>query len=61
MRQSIVPAEDALKMPASVIAPVPVPAGKVAVAVTWLEDDEKEANVLLWNSQVHNLMHIIGS
>ena len=30
VRQSIVPADDALKMPASVTAPVPVPAGNDA-------------------------------
>jgi hypothetical protein len=30
VRQSIVPPEEALRMPASVTAPVPVPAGKVA-------------------------------
>ncbi len=34
----------------------------VALVVTdFAEEDEKEANSLLWNSQVHNLMHIIGS
>jgi len=43
--QSIVPAEFAFKIPASVIAPVPVPAGKVAVAVTVAPLEEKEAKV----------------
>lgn len=34
----------------------------VALIITdFADDDEKEANELLWNSQVHNLMHIIGS
>jgi len=36
VRQSIEPIVLSLKIPASVIAPVPVPAGKVAVAVTVL-------------------------
>ncbi len=34
----------------------------VALIITdFADDDEKEANSLLWNSQIHNLMHIIGS
>ncbi|HRH65468.1 MAG TPA: START-like domain-containing protein [Bacteroidia bacterium] len=34
----------------------------VALIVTdFASDDEKEENVLLWNSQIHNLMHHIGS
>lgn len=36
--------------------------GDVALIITdFAEEDEKEANMLLWNSQIHNLMHIIGS
>lgn len=36
--------------------------GDVALIITdFAYDDEKEANILLWNSQIHNLMHIIGS
>lgn len=36
--------------------------GDVALVITdFAEEDEKEANMLLWNSQIHNLMHIIGS
>lgn len=36
--------------------------GDVALIITdFAEEDEKEANSLLWNSQIHNLMHIIGS
>jgi uncharacterized protein YndB with AHSA1/START domain len=36
--------------------------GDVALIITdFASDDEKEANKLLWNSQVHALMHIIGS
>lgn len=36
--------------------------GDVALIITDFSfEDEKEANILLWNSQVHNLMHIIGS
>lgn len=34
----------------------------VALIITdFSEEDEKEANSLLWNSQIHSLMHIIGS
>ena len=34
----------------------------VALIVTdFATDDEKEENALLWNSQIHNLMHHIGS
>lgn len=34
----------------------------VALVITdFAEEDEREANSLVWNSQVHNLMHIIGS
>lgn len=34
----------------------------VALVITdFAEEDEKEANTLLWNSQIHSLMHIIGS
>ena len=33
----------------------------IALVVTdFAEEDEKEASTLLWNSQIHNLMHIIG-
>jgi uncharacterized protein YndB with AHSA1/START domain len=33
----------------------------IALMVTdFAEEDEKEENALLWNSQIHNLMHIIG-
>lgn len=36
--------------------------GDVALVITdFSDEDEKEANSLLWSSQVHNLMHIIGS
>jgi uncharacterized protein YndB with AHSA1/START domain len=36
--------------------------GDVALIITdFASDDEKEANKLLWNSQIHTLMHIIGS
>jgi len=36
--------------------------GDVALIITdFASDDEKEANKLLWNSQIHALMHIIGS
>ena len=36
--------------------------GDVALIITdFAEEDEKEANSLLWNSQIHTLMHIIGS
>ena len=36
--------------------------GDVALIITdFADDEEKEANILLWESQVHNLMHIIGS
>jgi uncharacterized protein YndB with AHSA1/START domain len=36
--------------------------GDVALIITdFADEEEKEANILLWNSQVHNLMHIIGS
>jgi uncharacterized protein YndB with AHSA1/START domain len=36
--------------------------GDVALIITdFADDDEKEANTLLWNSQIHSLMHIIGS
>lgn len=34
----------------------------VALIVTdFAEEDEKDENILLWNSQIHNLMHQIGS
>jgi hypothetical protein len=34
----------------------------VALIVTdFAMEDEKEEEVLLWNSQIHNLMHVIGS
>ena len=34
----------------------------VALIITdFAFEDEKEANILLWNSQIHNLMHTIGS
>ncbi|REJ80340.1 MAG: SRPBCC domain-containing protein [Bacteroidetes bacterium] len=34
----------------------------VALIVTdFSEPDEKEEDILLWNSQIHNLMHHIGS
>ena len=34
----------------------------VALIVTdFSTEDEKEEDMLLWNSQIHNLMHIIGS
>ena len=34
----------------------------VALIVTdFATDEEKEEEVLLWNSQIHNLMHVIGS
>ena len=36
--------------------------GDVALIITdFALDDEKEANMLLWDSQIHNLMHTIGS
>jgi uncharacterized protein YndB with AHSA1/START domain len=36
--------------------------GDVALIITdFASDDEREANKLLWNSQIHALMHIIGS
>jgi hypothetical protein len=36
--------------------------GDVALIITdFAYEDEKEANILLWNSQIHNLMHTIGS
>lgn len=36
--------------------------GDVALIITdFAFDDEKESNIQLWNSQIHNLMHIIGS
>ena len=36
--------------------------GDVALIITDFADaDAKEANILLWNSQIHSLMHIIGS
>ncbi len=36
--------------------------GDVALIITdFAEADEKEANTMLWNSQIHSLMHIIGS
>ena len=36
--------------------------GDVALIITdFAEDSEKEANSLLWSSQIHTLMHIIGS
>ena len=34
----------------------------VALVITdFATDDEKDENILLWNSQVHSLMHHIGS
>jgi uncharacterized protein YndB with AHSA1/START domain len=34
----------------------------VALIVTdFAEEEEKEENSMLWDSQIHNLMHIIGS
>ena len=34
----------------------------VALIVTdFSTDEDKEEDVLLWNSQIHNLMHVIGS
>lgn len=34
----------------------------VALIVTdFADEDEKDANKMLWESQIHNLMHIIGS
>ena len=34
----------------------------VALIVTdFATEEEKEEEVLLWNSQIHNLMHVIGS
>ena len=34
----------------------------VALVVTdFASDEDKEENIMLWNSQVHNLMHHIGS
>jgi uncharacterized protein YndB with AHSA1/START domain len=36
--------------------------GDVALIITdFAEEDEKEANSMLWDSQIHTLMHIIGS
>ena len=36
--------------------------GDVALIITdFADEDEKEANKMLWNSQIHTLMHIIGS
>jgi hypothetical protein len=36
--------------------------GDVALIITdFADEDEKDANTRLWNSQIHNLMHIIGS
>jgi uncharacterized protein YndB with AHSA1/START domain len=36
--------------------------GDVALIITdFATDDEKDANKLLWDSQIHTLMHIIGS
>jgi uncharacterized protein YndB with AHSA1/START domain len=36
--------------------------GDVALIITdFAFEDEKESNIQLWNSQIHNLMHIIGS
>jgi uncharacterized protein YndB with AHSA1/START domain len=36
--------------------------GDVALIITdFAEEDEVDANKLLWNSQIHALMHIIGS
>ena len=36
--------------------------GDVALIITDFADaEEKEANTMLWNSQIHSLMHIIGS
>lgn len=36
--------------------------GDVALIITdFAEAEEKEANTMLWNSQIHSLMHIIGS
>ena len=36
--------------------------GDVALIITdFAEESEKEANSLLWSSQIHTLMHIIGS
>ena len=45
VRQSIVPPLEPAKIPASVIAPVPVPAGKVAV-VAIVADDGSSSSVL---------------
>ena len=45
VRHSKVPVEEPFKIPASVIAPVPVPAGNVAVAVTVFVLAEKEETV----------------
>jgi hypothetical protein len=34
----------------------------VALIITdFATDEEKDENMMLWNSQVHNLMHHIGS
>ena len=34
----------------------------IALMVTdFCEEDEKEESALLWNSQIHNLMHILGA
>jgi uncharacterized protein YndB with AHSA1/START domain len=36
--------------------------GDVALIITdFADEDEKEANKMLWDSQIHTLMHIIGS
>ncbi len=36
--------------------------GDVALIITdFAEEDEKDANKMLWDSQIHTLMHIIGS
>ena len=33
----------------------------IALVVTdFTDEDEKEENELLWNSQIHTLMHILG-
>ena len=47
VRHNIVPPEEALKIPASVTAPVPVPAGKVTTYATALAVTVVEVNAVL--------------
>ena len=57
---NIVPEEDAFKIPASTSAPVAVPAGNVAVAVTTLPDATYDVNATLPSSVPNVVSPITG-